>query len=63
MANTTMAKKKWIFYSRLINSFVIKRSVLKYATFKLSIGNNINLIFIDFKLSVNQSTTIRTLAC
>ncbi|RNA19488.1 hypothetical protein BpHYR1_016534 [Brachionus plicatilis] len=34
----------------LINSFVIIRSMLKFATFKLSIYNNINLIFIDFSL-------------
>ena len=36
------------FYSRLINCFVIKRSMLKFSTFKLSIFNNINLIYTDF---------------
>ncbi|RNA34046.1 hypothetical protein BpHYR1_007101 [Brachionus plicatilis] len=37
----------------LIKSFVIKRSMLKYATYKLSIYNYINLIFIDFCYSVD----------
>ncbi|RNA06767.1 hypothetical protein BpHYR1_048606 [Brachionus plicatilis] len=49
MAKTNSGEKtSGFFYSRLINSFVIKRSKLKFATFKLSIYNNINLIFIDF---------------
>ncbi|RNA43296.1 hypothetical protein BpHYR1_004877 [Brachionus plicatilis] len=49
MAKTYIGEKAFgFFYSRLINSFLIKRSTLKYATFKLSIFNNINLIFINF---------------
>ena len=36
------------FYSKLINSFVIKRSMIKISSFKLSMFNNINLIFTDF---------------
>jgi len=61
MAKTNSGEKTFgYFYSRLINSFVIKRSMLKFATFKLSIYNNINLIFIDFvkkfkKFDINLS--------
>ena len=32
-------------FPRLANSFVIQRNMLKFATFKLSIFNNINLIY------------------
>ncbi|RMZ95342.1 hypothetical protein BpHYR1_018444 [Brachionus plicatilis] len=43
MAITNSGEKTYGFFcSRWINSFVINRSILKYATFKLSIYNNIN---------------------
>ncbi|RNA21058.1 hypothetical protein BpHYR1_029629 [Brachionus plicatilis] len=45
-----------------MNSFVIKRSMLKFATFKHSIFNNINLIFTDFKHQRVKMTLLRFLA-
>ena len=34
-------------YSKIANKFIVNRLVLKYTTFKLSIFNNINLIYVE----------------
>ncbi|RNA24245.1 hypothetical protein BpHYR1_040426 [Brachionus plicatilis] len=39
-----------IWLNLLMNSFVVKRPIFKFATFKNSIFNNINLKFTDFIL-------------
>ncbi|RMZ99507.1 hypothetical protein BpHYR1_045437 [Brachionus plicatilis] len=42
------------FFTRLMNSFVILRPMLKFATFNHSIFNDINLIFTDIILKSNK---------
>ena len=55
MSKTIKGEKTFgYFYSRLINSFVIKRSLIKFSTFKLSVFNNINLIFTDFEKKIKN---------
>ncbi|RNA37850.1 hypothetical protein BpHYR1_037410 [Brachionus plicatilis] len=62
MAKTNSGEKTFgFFFSRLINSFVIKRSMLKFSTFRLSIYNNINLIFIDFDIIIVDRYLIKKL--
>ena len=48
-------------YTKLANNFIIGRLVLKFCTFKLSIFNNINIIYIEAirifdKLNLNFKT-------
>ncbi|RNA33295.1 hypothetical protein BpHYR1_000720 [Brachionus plicatilis] len=58
----------WIKYNllqliKLMNSFVIKRSMLNLAAFKLTIYNNINLVLIDsekkFKIDYDKDSRLQ----